>query len=218
MKQIIVASMCALFASASFALNLSVQKMRSINDKVPKGEARSPYMRRSRDFHQIRLSGATEDDAKCTWTIRVLPILKKRSYGKNFPYLEGVVEQKGIKCVPGKDYLCVYVSPLLWFEKTEYNTFASSIGEDNWLDILNSDIVVELMREGDEGAKPVQLWRKCQFPNAHMANQFDCIEDFKLLSEYDVLKYPGSLKEKIMEKEPGRIELMSWTKLRGKIR
>ena len=148
MKKLMVLLTIVGAAMSGFGLSLNCQRMWTVNNRPSKqGEFKQC---KSRHYYNIKINGATKQEAEHTYTIRVLPILKFCKAGAAFPYFPGVVEINGIKLDPKKGYSCTYVSPTtLWTKDTWRHSDGSLVLGDWSKGIINSSVVIELVRDSD---------------------------------------------------------------------
>ena len=205
-----------------FCLNMNVMKTRTINGQGGKGVSGTDYGSRvahsgfkdcwSRHFYEIRLSGATKKDIESTYKIRIMPILKFCKGGTSFPWFKGEVEKTGITVDPKKGYSCVYVSPLTeWTKDTWVWEDGSLLGGDMSKGIINSSIVVELIRESDDVV--VKKWTNAPLPafiNTKTIDQGRTKMDEAAMTWLEEKVYPVLDEGGRYLKEESRIETMTW--------
>lgn len=161
-KMVLMMAVCVSICAS--AVNMSVQKTRSLTSIG--GNSDSSIFRDcySRHFYEIRLIGASAKDTESTYTIRILPIMKVCKGGSAFPYFPGVIEESGITLDTKKGYTCVYVSPLTKWTKDTWK----DVGGDWSRGIVNSTVVIELIKEGEDN--PIKTWTNCSTPSFTKTN------------------------------------------------
>lgn len=204
MKKFLTIALC-LISLFALGVNLSCQKMRTINGKPANGGRHIFAEQWSRHFYEIKITGATQSDVEDKWIIRVLPILKGCRGGIAFPYLTGLVEEKEIKLDPRKSYSCVYISPLVKWTKDTWR----DVGGDWSKGIVNSSVVIELIKDGDD--KPVKIWTNCPISAYRACKSIDSgteklKDNFKTWIDEVAIK---TVDDNFME-EKARIEIGSW--------
>ena len=212
MKKIIIVVACAMSALVASGINLSCQKVRTINGKPANGGGKIFAEQWSRHFYEIKITGATAKDAESKWKIRVLPILKGCRGGVAFPYSKGIVEEKDIQLDPRKGYSCVYISPLVKWTKDTWR----DVGGDWSKGIVNSSVVIELVKDGED--KPAKVWTNCPIAVYRACKSIDdgtekLKDEFKTWIEDVAVK---TIEDNDFIEEPARIETGNWKKLIAK--
>ena len=211
MKKIVIIVMCAMSSFAACGINLSCQKVRTINGKPANGGEKIFAEQWSRHFYEIKITGATAKDAESKWKIRVLPVLKGCRGGIAFPYLKGIVEEKDIQLDPRKGFSCVYISPLVKWTKDTWR----DVGGDWSKGIVNSSVVIELVKEGDD--KPTKIWTNCPISVYRNSKSIDggtekLKDNFRTWIDEEATK---NVEDEFLE-EKARIETVNWKKLIAK--